>query len=228
MALVTNAKRIVSLPGDPTPWLQPDSEITVDDYGVMRGTAVFKIPAEFVATAQPRVNISVHPKDPRLTCFEVSIKWTKLEQAIITAQYLGLLYDPSIPKIEFAGGSGQDPIETHPEFQDFAGTPEDPKNGAQFDQDTGEFLGFFEPNKFQGTRAYIVPSVIVNYSYYTSVVPSIASVGRIFSGVPNFRKPPNVRNFLLVGMPYRQTANVFFVTEQYLGSGEAGWNRDIY
>jgi len=29
-------------------------------------------------------------------------------------------------------------------------------------------------------------------------------------------------------MPYRQIANVYAVTEQYLGSGEKGWNGQIY
>lgn len=228
MALVRNSKRIVARPGDPSPYLQPDSEITVDDYGVMRGTAVFEFPAALAPILTPALNISRHPKEPRLTCYEVSLKYSKLQTAVATAQYIGLLYDPSLPKIEFAGGSGQDPIETHPDFVDFAGTPEDPQNGATFDENTGEFIGFTEPGNFQGVRSYIVPSVIVNYSYYTSSAPSLASVGRIFGGVPGFRRPPNVRNFLLVGMPYRQTANIYFVTEQYLGSGERGWNREIY
>jgi len=226
--MVINRKTINFKPGDPTPFLQPDSEVSIDDYGVMSGSAAFEVDQELVPIFLPRVNVSVHPKDPRLVCRDVNVKFGKLKKAVITAQYIGLLYDPSLPKIEFAGGSGQDPIETHPDFEGIAGTPSSPKNGAEFDQSTGEFIGFVEPGPFQGIRSFIVPSVIVNYSYYTSVAPSVSYIGRIVTGVPNFRRPPNVRNFLLVGMPYRQTANIFFVTEQYLGSGEKGWNRRIY
>jgi len=228
MALVRNSKRIVARPGDPSPYLQPDSEITVDDYGVMRGTAVFEFPSVLAPILTPQLNLSRHPKEPRLTCYEVSLKYSKLQTAVATAQYIGLLYDPSLPKVEFAGGSGQDPIETHPDFADFAGTPDDPKNGAVFDENTGEFRAFAGQNSFLGVNAYIVPSVIVNYSYYTSSIPSLGNVGRIFNSVPGFNRPPNVRNFLLVGMPYRQTANIFFVTEQYLGSGRRPWNTRIY
>lgn len=228
MAIVRNSKRIVARPGDPSPYLQPDSEITIDDYGVMRGAAVFEFPSALAPILTPQLNLSRHPKEPRLTCYEVSVKYSKLQTAVVTAQYIGLLYDPSLPKIEFAGGSGQDPIETHPNFSDFAGTPEDPQNGAEFDQTTGEFIAFTQANRFLGVKSYIVPSVIVNFSYYTSNIPALGNVGRIFNSAPGFNKPPNVRNFLLAGMPYRQTANIYFVTEQYLGSGEKGWNSAIY
>lgn len=231
MALVRNSKRIVARPGDPSPYLQPDSEITVDDYGVMRGTAVFEFPKDLAPILTPQLNLSRHPKEPRLTCYEVSLKYSKLQTCVATAQYIGLLYDPSLPKIEFAGGSGQDDIETHPDFFEFAGDVDNPINGAEFDQETGAFKAFTNYKdypEFAGVEQYIVPSVIVNYSYYQSSAPSLAAVGRVFGGVPGFRRPPNVRNFLLVGMPYRQVANIYFVTEQYLGSDQRGWSRTIY
>jgi hypothetical protein len=157
----------------------------------------------------------------------VQLTWKANGKAESVANYVGLNSDPTIPRIEFAGGSGQEPIETHPEFEKFAGTQANPKNGASFDQDTGEFLGFFN-GSFQGTTSYILPSIIVNYTYYTSVVPPINQVGRIVSNLPNFPRPPNVRNYLRIAMPYRQVAHVYQVTEQFLGSGERGWNRNIY
>jgi hypothetical protein len=76
--------------------------------------------------------------------------------------------------------------------------------------------------------AYVVPSIIVNYTYYTTVAPKVNRVGRIVSNLPEFNRPPNVKNYLLIAMPYRQIANVYAVTEQYLGSGEKGWNGQIY
>lgn len=229
--LVTKKKNLPIRAGDPTPFLQPDGEIVIDEYGIMRGTASFEFDAVYLPILTPQVSIDVHPKDSRLTCYEVNVKFSRQSKALVTASYIGLLYDPSPAKIEFSGGSGQDPIETHPDFIEFAGTPEDPENGAKFDEDTKEFLGFFDKQnapEFAGVRSYIVPSFTVNYSYYTTSTPSISSIGKIYSGVPGFRSPANVKNYLLVGMPYRQTANIYFVTKQFLGSSGEGWNRTIY
>jgi len=56
---------------------------------------------------------------------------------------------------------------------------------------------------------------------------------RIFSK-PNlgagrtFLKPPNVKNYLLVDMPYRVQGSLYQVTEQYIGSAKGGWNKTIY
>lgn len=220
MALITR--------GNSAPFLQPGSEIEVDKQGLMTGTAAWEGDAAMLPLFTPFINFTVHPKNPALVCHHYKIKYLKLGKARVEAEFIGLLYDPSPASIEFAGGSGQDPIETHENFDRFAGTPENPKNGAQFDAETGEFLGFFEPGSFQGVRAYIVPSVIVHGSYYTSRVPYPGNVGRIVGGVGGFNKPPTVRNFLLVGMPYRQIGPIYHVTEQYLGSSRKGWNNTIY
>lgn len=214
--------------GNSNPFLQPGAEIDVDENGLMTGNAAWEGDAALLPLFTPAINVTVHPKNPALVCHHFKVKYAKLGKARVEADFIGLLYDPSIPKVEFAGGSGQDPIETHEKFEEFAGTPEEPLNGAQFDADTGEFLGFFEPGDFQGVRAYIVPSVIVHYSYHTWTAPQVGQVGRIVNTVPNFRKPPTVRNFLLIGMPYRQIGPLYHVTEQYLGSSRKGWNRTIY
>jgi hypothetical protein len=217
----------LAIKGFRTSALQPDSQVSIDRDGLMSGTAVFDGDEAIVLINQPIIGQSVHPKDSRLVCESVSVTWKRLGKASITANYIGLQSDPSIPRVEFAGGSGQEPIETHPDFTRFAGTANEPKNGARFDDETGEFLGFFNGD-FQGTTAYVVPSIIVNVTYYTSVVPNIKRIGRITSNLPNFQRPPNVKNYLLIAMPYRQIANVYAVTEQYLGSGEKGWNTQIY
>jgi hypothetical protein len=193
----------------------------------MSGTARFDGDAAIVIAAQPTIGFSLHPRDTRLVCESLSLTYKTLGKAEIVASYIGLNQDPTIPRVEFAGGSGQDPIETHPDFVKFAGTIDDPKNNARFDDETGEFIGFFN-GELQGVTSYIVPSTIVNLTYYTTSVPSLERVGKIKSSLPNFRRPPNVKNYLLMAMPYRQIANIYAVTEQYLGSGEGGWNKKIY
>jgi len=207
--------------------LQPGAEISVDKDGLMNGNATFEGPLQAVLGGRPLVGISPHPMDSRLVCDSESTTFLANGKARSSATYLGLLNDPSVPRIDFAGGSGQDPIETHPDFVRFAGTAAEPRNGARFDDETGEFLGFFN-GTFRGVTSYILPSILVNYTYYTTIIPRVNRIGKIVSNLPNFSRPPNVRNYLRIGMPYRQIANVYAVTEQFLGSGDGGWNRQIY
>ena len=67
---------------------------------------------------------------------------------------------------------------------------------------------------------------IVSYDGGTNNDPSIVSRPGI--GRKTFYKPPNVKNYLLVDMPYRTQGNLYQVTEQYMGSSSGGWNRTIY
>jgi hypothetical protein len=145
-----------------------------------------------------------------------------------TLKYIGIVNDPTPFIIEHPGGNGQDPIESHPNFVDFAGTPAAPLNGAEFDPVTNEFVGFTDvTNSLKGTKVYIVPSVMISTSFYTHYIPTLSNIARITS-FPPIPAPPNCRNFLLLGQPYRQIGNLYQVTNQYLGSGSDGWNTKIY
>ncbi|WP_395753319.1 hypothetical protein [Prosthecobacter sp.] len=214
--------------GSPLLTIQPDAEVSEDENGLLTGAVTFEGDRAYVA-AVPAIG-TLHPYDTRLTCYKRGISYIKTGKLKATLSYIGVSADPTPFFIEHPGGSGQDPIQTHPNFLDFAGTADDPKNGAYFDPDSGEFVGFTDPSsRFFGTTAYIVPSVMVNLSFYTHYVPDLANVGEIYTwNIPNLIAPPNVKNFLLLGMPYRQIGNVFQVTHQVLGSGPSGWNNTIY
>lgn len=214
--------------GSPLPCIQPDWEVAEDENGLLTGEMSFEGDRAYAGTIG--LIGSLHPYDTRLTAYKRSVRYLKANKVRVTLSYIGVAADPTPFFIEHPGGSGQDPIQTHPNFADFAGTADSPKNGAYFDPDSLEFVGFTDPtNRFCGTSAYIVPSVMVNLSFYTHYVPDLANVGQIYTwNIPNLIAPPNVRNFLLLGMPYRQIGNVFQVTHQVLGSGPNGWNSTIY
>ncbi|WP_395736272.1 hypothetical protein [Prosthecobacter sp.] len=214
--------------GSPNLTLQPDANVSEDENGLLTGTACYEGDRAY-ALSVPAVG-TLHPFDFRLTCYKREITYMKASKIKATLSYIGVAADPTPFFIEHPGGSGQDPIETHPNFTDFAGTPDDPLNGAYFDTETGEFVGFTDPtNSLCGVKSYIVPSVMVNLSFYTHFVPDLNDVGNLYTwNIPNLVAPPNVKNFLLLGMPYRQIGNVFQVTHQVLGSGPSGWNRKIY
>ena len=214
--------------GSPNLVLQPGSEVSEDENGLLSGTCVFEGDVGYSGFI-PQIG-QLHPYDYRLTCYKRQITRIAAKKVRATISYIGVSADPTPMFIEHPGGSGQDPIQTHPDFKEFAGTSASPKNGAYFDPETGDFVGFTDPNnKFFGTSAYIVPSVMINLTFYSHYVPDLAYVGEVYDwSVPNLIAPPNVKDFLLLGMPYRQIGNLFQITHQILGSGPDGWNRKIY
>jgi hypothetical protein len=111
-----------------------------------------------------------------------------------------------------------------------AGSQSDPKNGAQFDNETGEFLGFFDPSiaDLFGAEYYLSASTAVSLTYWQNSTPSLRRRMSIVSSVPGFRKPSDCKNFLLLDFPYRQIGPFYQVTELYLGSGPNGWSKQLY
>lgn len=214
--------------GSPHLQLQPGWSITEEYDGLLTSQLLYEGDRSF-ASHVPPINYP-HPYDWRLFVHKRTINYISTQKIRAIVDYIGITQDPTPGTVEFPGGTGQDPIETHNDFEGLAGTPSHPKNGAKFDPETGEFLGFFDPaNSLVGTRSYIVPSILVNHSYHTFSLPYASDIGRISSYLPpGIIVPPGVQNFLLVGMPYRQIGPLFHVTRQYLGSGRRGWNRDIY
>jgi hypothetical protein len=205
---------------------QQDWTVTENVDGSWQSTIVFKGGRNDRHRA-PAIGQS-HPYEPGLYCFAREFKFKGLELLEVKCDYMGIKQDPTAPYVQFPGGTGQDPIETHPNFESFAGTLGNELNGALFDETTGEFLGFAAGNK-QGVRAYFVPNTIVNVTYYTFRTPQSRNVARIYSGqLPNIVKPPNVANWLVIGMPYETIGKLYKVTETYLGSDQRGWDSDIY
>lgn len=213
--------------GSPLMTLQPGWTIDEDEHGLLTGECSWEGDAAYAGGILAG---GLHPYDPRLTGYRRRLTKLSTGKARVTIGYIGITADPTRMFIEHPGGSAQDPIETHPDFLEFAGSAAEPKNGAVFDEDTGEFLGFMDPDYTEvGTRSYIVPSVMVNLTYYSHFVPNINNAGRIYYfSVPDFVKPPNVRDFLLLGVPYKKIGNLYQITHQLLGSGPRGWNRKIY
>lgn len=169
------------------------------------------------------------------------------ELSEIEVEYIGLTSDPTTPVVNYPGNSGLDPIETHPNFKQFAGDPATSpdqlsrwvgSNGAVFDpildaegtENFGwEFVGFLDPafTKY-GVESYNVPNHIVYLTYLTFGRPRVSRVNTIRSSLPRVRRPNGVKNWLCIGVPYQQIGPLYQVTEQWLGSGPNGWDTDIY
>lgn len=211
--------------GNPALLLQQDWEIVEAEDNSLRATLIYKGDRTNESRA-PRLNDRIFTGDP-LFCFERRRQYNKLQLLTVQCDFIGIARDPTPYKTEFPGGSGTEPIESHPNFTLFAGTPENPKPGVEFDEN-GVFLGFTTGSK-RGITSYIVPDVRVNLNYWTFRVPNGKRITKeIASSLPGVTSNPTVRDYLLIGLVYRQFGQLYQVTEQWLGSGPLGWNREIY
>lgn len=127
----------------------------------------------------------------------------------------------------------EEPIDTHPNFVAFAGTPDAPVNGATFDE-KGIFTGFeivMSPNVWGGITKYLEfaatltkTSVVKNEPSTSQVIPRINTpLGSPFT-VPTIAN----RTWMKTDLSITQRGGVFEVFEEWTMSGQRGWNTTIY
>jgi hypothetical protein len=220
------------VPGQPYA-MQTDRTINEKNDGTLEGTVAYVGDAEDV-DAFPQFG-DLHPDDDRLEIYNISKIYMGLELLKMTASYFGLASssggtDANGRVVSLSGGQNQEPITTHPDFEEFAGTPDNPnlENGALFDKITGEFIGFDTFSNVAGVEYYLTPSTLISVSYWTDKEPTLKPRMKIVNKIKGVKTPPDVKNFLRTDTTYRQTGSSYQVTEQYLGSGEDGWNKLIY
>jgi hypothetical protein len=174
----------------------------------------------------------------RLICSYAGVSWEWLDK----------------PTYELSIGMQESPIETHPNFDDFAGKPSDPLNGALFinpatgQKTSSNTLGVFDSflpflpdgdlNSKAGIEAYLDPTVTYRESYVSTALPSANGFGQIQNDVPGpgFRGSLGKRNWLYTGFTYRRRGNpqgvgnqlIYEVSKEWRLSGRAGWDDDIY
>ena len=194
-----------------------------------------------------------HPDDSRLEMFQRSLVYNALGQVEVTAQYIGLKDDPTVPVASYAGGSGQDPITTNPQFRFFAGDHEETtdtepwyltegtgdeagfllgRHGARFDLETKEFVGFVDPaDRKAGMTTYFTTGDQVTVTYWTKTLPDFDRKGKIFTTWPHASIDVNteVVDWYLLDMPVDKVGLLYRVTEVFIGSGiSEGWDQDVY
>lgn len=243
-----------------TAQMQPGRTIIEKEDGTLEGQVVWKIKDDDItplnvdsSNALPIVATGdgqpgdAHPDDDRLECYDRAIVFGPGGIITCTASYFGIVAvtaGKTDPVLTFSGGISTEPIETHPDFEDFGGTIDSPKNGATFDSSTGEFVGFTEfteigeaskntatKSNYHGINSYLVPLTNVTIAYWQNKVPFPKKLAVVYDYIPNitsFRKPKGVKNYLLINQSIRQVGNFYQITEEYYGSGEDGWNKTIY
>lgn len=208
--------------------IQSNYSLTEKNDGTIEGNVTFLTDMDYFANL-PRMK-APHPRESRCEIYNRDITYLPLRKVQLVASYFGLISNKTEPVLAYMPNTDKEPIETHPLFEEFAGTKASPKNGAKFDDDTGEFLGFYDQaiKDLFGAAHYLVPATMVSLTYWQSSVPSLTKRMSIKASIPGFRKPSDVKNFLLLDIPYRQIGSFYQCTEQYLGSGPNGFSTKIY
>jgi len=222
--------------------IAPDSLRQVDGSFIEKNDGTLEGSLTFVGEdidSFPKIGDS-YPKKDKLECYNKTITYGAGDLITCTCSYFGIDVAKTSPVVSYDGGTNNDPIETHPKFGEtdskgLAGTAASPKNGAEFDSETNAFIGFTgdDAGDLLGVQYYLTPANNVSVTYWTTTKPnlnqrmSIVSKPSLGAG-RTFLKPPNVKNYLLVDMPYRIQGSLYQVTEQYIGSAKGGWNKIIY
>lgn len=152
----------------------------------------------------------------------------------------GFLLDLPEPTYELTTSLGQEPIQTHPDFVTFAGTPAAPLNGSVFvDPDTGyeskktnaiwkEFAYSGTASTKAGVDSYLAPGAEWRETKFQSTRPTgIRDVGTI--EVPSGDNPSvSGRDWLAWSETYIRRGSIYQVTTVWKLSGRNGWDSDIY
>ena len=221
-------------------WVQPEGDSNL-------WTAHINWIARWSELAQhiPQKGVTAHPDYPNLKADR--IRATRNEDLVtISVTYAGPNLeqgepgpeDLPDPEEEVDTGTYMAPIETHPRFltDDMAGeNPSNPQNGALFDPETQEFIGWAAGSDFRGMSHYYAPTLTYRVIRYSLSKPTtVAGVGlvRVPPSYPSAGiAPPDVgpfRNFLFKSRTWRRRGGIYQINEEDLMSNQGGWNPIVY
>lgn len=206
------------------------AQLTRDRYGLSSAQAVWHFVGSWsqLQAALPQ-NGDAHPIFTfmgleRLDISKTARFWN------VQGIYFGIEGNSTEPVYELHVDTNLEPIETHPDFEEFAGTSAAPLHGAKFDSD-GIFLGFADPSEpdFCGVTSYLRSGALWTETYYTRNEPNdLNDVGEIDEPAgwqPNIVQS---RNWLFLGLDYTLRGNCYAVRKTWKASGPLGWNAAIY
>lgn len=139
---------------------------------------------------------------------------------------------------EFVAGQAEFPIQTHPDFDDFAGTPANPVNNSKWNPDDGSFIKFGEyasdgttlNTSWAGVTTYATAQVTWRWHTFSSTGDfDLSKLDKTYNTPTGFSgTTPSGRNWLKTGHSSVQQGYVWHTTDDFLLSGPGGWNTTIY
>jgi hypothetical protein len=224
--------------------VQAEEDGTLDRYGVDVITRVEEVPS----SGFPGLMRSKYSDHPRFNSMGVStVNWTLGKHGLfyrVTYQYEGFLNSLPEPIYILSSSLSEEPIELHPNFQDFAGKPSAPLNGAVFvDPDTEKITtdnsrGVFREfkatldgavNLKAGVESYLSPGATWSEISFSATRPTdLGDLGK--SDSPSGPNPSfgSGRDWLYYGADYQRRGHIYEIRKTWLLSGRNGWDPDIY
>lgn len=223
---------------------QSEESGTLDRYGVDVVTRVEEVPA----SKFPGLLRSKYSAHPRFTSLAVSkINWVSGNSGRfyrVTYTYEGFLIGLPEPIYSLSSALSEEPIELHPDFATFAGTPAAPLNGAVFlDPDTqkittdnakGVFREFLAraggvANIKAGIESYLSPGATWQEISFSATRPSdLGQLGTIDEPAGPEPTLGSGRTWLYSGADYTRRGYIYETRKTWLLSGRNGWDTDIY
>jgi hypothetical protein len=208
-------------------------QLVTDRFGMSSARAVW-----WYNGPSPETQVSVFSQHPRWSFLEMDKRTITLREDgawDITGDYFGVQGTPeAIYAMDVS--TGQEPIETHPDFETFAGKYGSEVNGAKFDPEDQTFINFVANGipatnrKWVGVRAYLNASAVWRETVVRKSRPTIdelQNIGKIDS--PNGSPAtPSGRNWLYGSISFEQKAKTYTIRREWLLSGPDGWNDVLY
>lgn len=158
----------------------------------------------------------------------------------VSYQFEGFLFSLPEPTYELVASLSMEPLQTHPDFVQMAGTPAAPLNGAIFiDPDNlfrsekenaifKEFANTGGANIKSGVDSYMEPGAEWRETRFSVARPTgLKSVGSI--DTPNGSPPAlSGRDWLLWSETYFRRGHIYQIQTTWKLSGRNGWDQDIY
>lgn len=215
---------------------QVEERFETDRYGVDICQLVEMVPAALFPGSIARDG-AVHPRFSTMGLSRRGIERVMAGAFYrVTYTFEGYLFEIPSPTYELDGSLNEQPIQTHPDFADFAGTPDEPLNGAIFvDPVSGEistasnavFREFSAGTDFAGIEAYLDPGATWTEISFSLAQPSLTGLGTKDS--PDGPNPTLAgRDWLLWQVSSRVRGYVTESRKTWKLSGRGGWNDAIY
>lgn len=208
---------------------QPDSELIYTADGYVEGQLIYDFDWAQLATVKATVG-STHPDEANVYLHRARIQKMHLGKGRVTFDCIGLTRDPTVRQVEVVPMTSTTRIEAHKDFiSTLAGTPDAPLNGAEFDEETGEFLGFFS-GELTGVASFYDGGSGLRATYYTAGTPQFSRAFKIAKSLPNAPSIPGIDGYLYLPPASVPVPNTPFmrVTEDLLPITNIAAARLIY
>ena len=229
-----------------------------DDVGLVSGTITYLVKWPFAAALVRQLRY--HPDYSWLKRVSATITREEADCARVEVEFEGI--DPNDEdeedkyKYSLEGTVSQEPIESHPNFHNFAGDWKKPnmevsapRFQTEVGPDKGKFLGFtpiiVDPggageiiNRFAGIESYLSPGFIYTERYVEAKVDEedieidMNKLGEVDdppdSDILPDLNPDSDYEWLLIGATVREVGDGVEVMKKWRLSGRRGWLPEIY